>query len=312
MRSPIRQLAQLRRRLHLSGAAVPHRRLAAARKPSHVSVGDGGVVAVDDTSTPGVSYRYSSYYDLGDFRRQFFDTVTKRKVNVPVGLFAIGNGAALKPQFYTPIKLNEVDATRLIIGAANSVYESLDQGDTIEEIGPGIEVNGSAGNPIAYGGTGNPDMLYVGSGRNVYVRKEAAPAPLVASESYPGSSYVVGIAIDPANPQTAFVIDASNVYLTKDAGATWTKITGNLMTFDPVVLRSIAYATDVNGGSLFVGTNAGVFVAAAPDFSNWSRLGSGLPNAPVFRMEYNAADQILAAGTHGRGAWTLHFKKRPK
>jgi hypothetical protein len=87
---------------------------------------------------------------------------------------------------------------------------------------------------------------YVGSGRKVYVRKEAAPAPLVASESYPGSSYVVGIAIDPANPQTAFVIDASNVYLTKDAGATWTKITGNLMTFDPVVLRSIAYATDVN------------------------------------------------------------------
>jgi len=219
---------------------------------------------------------------------------------VPVGLFAIGNGAALKPQFYTPIKLNEVDATRLIIGAANSVYESLDQGDTIEEIGPGIEVNGF--------GTGNPDMLYVGSGRKVYVRKEAAPAPLVAAESYPGSSYVVGIAIDPVNPQTAFVIDASNVFLTKDAGATWTKITGNLMTFDPVVLGSIAYATDVNGGSLFVGTNAGVFVAAAPDFSNWSKLGSGLPNAPVFRMEYNAADEILAAGTLGRGAWTLRLK----
>jgi hypothetical protein len=28
-------------------------------------------------------------------------------------------------------------------------------------------------------------------------------------------------------------------------------------------------------------------------------------------MEYNAADQILVAGTHGRGAWTLHFKNEP-
>jgi hypothetical protein len=54
--------------------------------------------------------------------------------------------------------------------------------------------------------------------------------------------------------------------------------------------------------------HACVFVAAAPDFSNWSKLGSGLPNAPVFRMEYNAADQILVAGTLGRGAWTLRLK----
>jgi hypothetical protein len=34
-------------------------------------------------------------------------------------------------------------------------------------------------------------------------------------------------------------------------------------------------------------------------------LGAGLPNVFVWDLDYNATDDVLVAGTLGRGAWTL-------
>src|SRR5262249_3105493 len=151
-------------------------------------------------------------------------------------LTVLGGGTPLTPQFYTPIKLNTVAPTRIIIGAGNSVYESLDQGDTITEIGLDIVVNGTGPNPIAYGAKGNPDMLYVGSGSRVYVRTAASPAALTPSAAYSGG-IVLGVAIDPEQPETAYVIDSSQVFRTTNAGGSWTNITGNLVSLAPGSLR---------------------------------------------------------------------------
>jgi hypothetical protein len=290
------------------------------REWEDVGSGDGGVVAVDDSSTPGASTRYSSSQYLGGFQRLVYDADNALEWEDYPQLTLIGGGTPFNPQFYTPIALNGVQATRMILGGGSwvdsrgvahkgSVYESLDQGDTIEEIGPNIEVNESG--PIAYGAAGNPDMLYVGSRNKVFVRTAAKPAPLVASATYPGTEEVIGIASDPNDPETAFVIDSEKVFRTTDAGASWTELTGNLPSFDPIALRSVAYAAGLGEGALAVGTNAGVFVASAPDFSTWERLGSGLPNVPVFRLQYSAADNLFLAGTLGRGAWTLKLKKEP-
>jgi len=37
----------------------------------------------------------------------------------------------------------------------------------------------------------------------------------------------------------------------------------------------------------------------------WMRLGKALPNAVVMDLHYDATDDLLLAGTLGRGAWTL-------
>jgi photosystem II stability/assembly factor-like uncharacterized protein len=147
-------------------------------------------------------------------------------------------------------------------------------------------------------------VLYVGSGRSVFVRTAAHPAPLAVSTAYPGTGSVVGIAVPPAEPQTAYAIDAGKVFRTTDAGATWKDVTNNLLALGGVVLRSVAYCEDLNGGSVVVGTNAGVFAAVGPGF-NWSRLGSGIPTVPVVRLRYGLASRVLLAATLGRGAWTL-------
>jgi len=268
-----------------------------------VSTGDGGVVAVDDFGVAGLSTRYSSYYGLSDFRRRVYSSanVLQSDVRPPMTVIA---GEKLTPQFYTPLKLNAVTPNRFILGAANGVYESLDQGDTFTEIGPNIRVNDFGRTAIAYGAAQNPNVLYVGAGTQVFVRTAAAPAALSSAMSYPGG-FVVAIVVTPNDPQTAFVADLSRIFRTKDAGTTWTDVSGNLAKLVPGNLHSITFSSETAQGALVVSSDNGIFTASGPDFSTWRRLGTGLPQAPVYQVEYSAKDRILLAGTLGRGAWML-------
>jgi len=270
-----------------------------------VSTGDGANVAIDDISTPGRSVRYSSSQYLGNFRREVYDAGNVRQSIVFPALATTAPDNDVSPHFYTPIRVNNVDGNRLVIGAANSVYESLNQGDTLTEIGAGIVVNTAhSSKPIAYGGVGNPDMLYVGSGRRVFIRHAAAPAPLTASTTYPGNGDIVDIAIDRSNPSTAFVADDARVFMTRDAGATWTEVTGNFGTLDPGTIRAMA----LSPAGLAVGTDRGVFRAAGPTFDVWEDFACGLPRVPVYQLQYNARDNVLVAGTLGRGAWVIFVR----
>jgi photosystem II stability/assembly factor-like uncharacterized protein len=282
---------------------TPQQRLRSDVRWESVSTGDGGVVAVDDLSTPGFSTRYSSYQFMSDFRREIYDAKNVRQARISPMLTVIGGGNPLDPMFYSPIRLNTVSPTRLIIGAQNGLYESFDEGDTVSEIAS-IIVNDTGPQIIAYGATGNADMLYVGSGSRVFVRSAAPPQGLSRADSYPGGR-VLGIAIDPANGARAFVIDQQRVFRTVDSGSTWTEITGNLQQLGPATLRAVAFSTASSPGAVVVGGDRGVFQAEGPAFSSWVSLGAGFPGAPVFQLEYDHADRILLAGTLGRGAWTL-------
>jgi len=268
-----------------------------------ISTGDGGVVAVDDTSSPGLSTRYSSFYSLQAFRRQVYNSASQLQSEAYPKLQVVGGGAELEPQFYTPLQLNAVVPNRLIIGGSNSVYESVDEGDTITEIGPGIVVNESG--PIAYGSANNPDILYIGSKSRVYVRKGPSPAPLEQSPSFIGNGNVMGIAIDPDNPDIAYAIDNNRVYQTKNAGMSWPDVSANLPNLAPGRLLSIAYITGSSYSGVVVGSSMGIFWAPPAFPSQWSPLGTGLPIALIFRLQYSAADKVLLAATLGRGTWKL-------
>jgi hypothetical protein len=278
-----------------------------------VSTGDGGDVAIDDRGTPGISLRYSSSQSLRQLRRRTYDATNALTATVSPALTVVAPGAALVAQFVTPIAVNAITPTRLIIGAGNSVYESTDQGATIAEIDPGMAVNAINADPIAYGGPGNADMLYVGVGDQVRIRNAAPPAVLTASAAYPGAGTgrrVAGIVMDPANPQIAYVIDNANVYRTANAGGAWTNVTGNLLTLNPDSLLSVAYSIANPAGTLIVGTKSGVFSASGPAFNTWAVLGVGMPRVPVYDLELDPVDSVLVAGTLGRGLWTLNMGER--
>jgi hypothetical protein len=251
------------------------------------------------------SIRYSSFQNLGSFRRQVYGATNNLISTVFPARTVVGGGAAFQAQFVTPVELNTIDPKRLVLGGSNSVYESLNQGDTITQITGG----GANTRAIAYGGRSggadNQDVLYVCAGSAVFLRTTAG-ATLTQTAALPaGAGTLLDVVIDPDDWRSAYVIDSNQVFRTTDAGATWTDITGNLMGLGAGNFNTNAF---VAGGTkvLLVGTNAGVFVSlSSSGFTSWNKLGTGLPNAPVFDLVYDVKDDVLVAGTLGRGAWTI-------
>src|SRR4029453_11948032 len=160
-------------------------------------------------------------------------------------------------------------------------------------------------NAIAYGGrrlsVDNPDVLYVGSGLQVLVRTVSGGS--LSPSAYPGG-LVNGLGMNVEDWQEAVVVDGVGaVHRTTDAGATWSDITFNLASFNPGTLRSAGFVP-VGPGAALVGADRGVFMLRL-NTTTWDILGTGLPNAPVFELDYDAARDKLMAGLLGRGSWLL-------
>jgi len=272
-----------------------------------VSTADGGDVAVDDISVPGASTRYSSFQYLIAFARREYDASNGLMSNAFPRLAPLG-ALTPTPQFVTPVVLNANVPTRLLIGACNAIFESMDRGDTIMEI---AGLTGCPENAITYGGFSggvpDPDTIWAAVDADVYQRIGAG-GTFSQKTAYPGVDTVTDIVVDPTDTSTAYVVDPTHVYQTHDGGTSWTDITGNLT---DTQLQS----TVIDPGPaarIFVGGRQGVFVlplptpgvAAVGPFT-WAEIGTGLANAPVWDMEWDNADKKLVVGTLGRGAWTL-------
>ncbi len=277
--------------------------LATSPRFKSIATADGGVVAVDDRTTPGRSVRYSSWQELGKFRRRVFNAGNLLLSDTDIPLTPLGGNPPVAPGFYTPFSLNAVDAKRLVIGATNGVYESMNQGDTVRLIGPSIVANEGGLDTVAYGAANNVEAIYVGSKMKVFIRSAARPSPLKASATYPGG-VVMSIVMAPNDWKNAFVIDPTEVHQTSDGGATWTNLTANLATLRPRTLRCMAFIPGTTP-SLVVGSDKGVFATSLGAAANWTRIGTGLPKVAVYHLEYDAQDDLLIAGTLGRGGWTL-------
>ena len=93
---------------------------------------------------------------------------------------------------------------------------------------------------------------------------------------------------------------SGHVFATTNGGGRWTDISANLpdVPVDSIVLDPSDSKT------LYAGTDVGAFVSTNAGHS-WKRLGSGMPKVAVWQLDYDASHGVLAAGTHGRGAYTL-------
>jgi photosystem II stability/assembly factor-like uncharacterized protein len=90
------------------------------------------------------------------------------------------------------------------------------------------------------------------------------------------------------------------VYQTTDWGASWHSIAGNL----PQVYAHVAYRDRRNPHMYYAGLENGLYVSW-DDGAHWYLFGLGLPNAPVYDLAYQAKENDLVVGTHGRGVWIL-------
>ncbi len=265
------------------------------------STGDGGEVRVDAALPVGGSTRYSSFFNLGLFRRQTYNPAGTITGQVLPALA----GAAMSVQFKTPYAINAVASTRMVFGGGNGVFESMDQGGTIAAVPGGAGVNRPDG--LAYGGTSggvpNPDALYVGSGSSVLIRTTAG-GNLAASAAYPGN-YVRDIVLDPDDWNTAYVVDSNQVFQTTTAGTAWADITGGLAAAGAVDIKCVEYIRCGVNDAIVVGTRTGIYATTEAALGTWTKMGTGMPNARVWDMQFDEADNVLVAATMGRGVWMM-------
>ncbi len=253
--------------------------------------GDGADVAVDNTSFPGLSVVYYSSQNLGGFARTTFDANGVAVSNSLVGLNVI-SGASLQPQFVTPIKLNSLVPSRMVIAGANSVYESLDRGDTLTEIGPGVAGGngGINGNAFAYGGSAagvaNPEVLYVAGQSGIYVRT-AAGVPLTRTGAAIPGTAALDVALVPTNWPSVFAINASRVFYSTNSGGAWADITGSLTGVGS--LRCVRHGPASIASHVLVGSGLGVYARSAQAYTHWFQVGRNLPHATVSASAYKRA-----------------------
>jgi photosystem II stability/assembly factor-like uncharacterized protein len=125
--------------------------------------------------------------------------------------------------------------------------------------------------------------------------------------------YITDVEIDPADRKTIYVtlagyarrwlppdartpgVGTGNVYVSHDAGKTFTNISGNLPS-------APANAALVVEDALFVGTDIGVY-SAPKSGGAWSLVGDGLPSVYVMDLNANPQGTKIVAATFGRGVW---------
>ncbi|MFF0267285.1 hypothetical protein [Kribbella sp. NPDC004536] len=293
------------------------RKSAASDSWFDVASGDGGQVLVDPNDA---NYVFGTYFGISPYRYtdgglQFFSNQT------------ITNGIDTKDraEFYVPWVQNQRRTDQLLLGTyrlyRTDNAKAPSAGDVHwKPISPdltsgctGAAPNGGRGCFISAIGIGGGDAVYTGSEEGlVYLSTNAQVADTPSWTRVDRGALpkrpITQIAVDPSNYRIAYLAYAGfnratpsrpgHVYKTTDGGANWQDISFNLPD-SPVnsIILDPAYAN-----TLYAGTDVGAFVTHDGGV-HWAPLGSGMPDVAIWQLNLDASHRVLAAGTHGRGAF---------
>ncbi len=262
---------------------------------TQVDGGDGGFTRVDQTN-PNTVYH------------EFYGISLQRSDNAGATWTDISGTTGINPNdpwldgsdpaaFYVPFILDPANQSRILY-ATDHLYESVDKGAHFVAIGsPGVAgfnpSDYSSGSLGAYGNT-----IYVYAGGVIYVTTNDG-ASWTAS-TLPGNASPVGdIYVSPSNTMDVIATVASfgggHIYHSTNGGVSWVDISGNIPN-EPFN----AIKVDTASGSLYAGGDDGVYYSANQGAS-WTK--SNLPNVKVVDLAISPGAGLVAAGTHGRGAF---------
>jgi uncharacterized repeat protein (TIGR01451 family) len=291
--------------------------------------GDGGYAIVDqstpNTGNPTVpAFVFGTYFDISPYRYDPSET------NTFFGNEPIDGGIDLgdRSEFYVPWTENRGNTNQMFLGTyrlyRTNNAEAPNAGDvTWHPISPdlttgceGAAPNGARGCLIsAIGVADGGDGVYVGTDDGLI-----QVSPHAVSSNSP-NWYHRGAIDVPRRPVDEFAVDRSNwkvayaafggfnantphrpghVFATDDGGLSWTNISGGL----PDVPADTVELDPSDPNTLYVGTEVGPYVTHDGG-DTWNALGTGIPKVAVWQLDYDASHAVLAAGTHGRGAYTV-------
>ena len=126
----------------------------------------------------------------------------------------------------------------------------------------------------------------------------------------PRTGFVSWLTFDPNDVNVAYAtystFGGTHVWKSTDAGATWVGIDGAGDSGIPDVPVHTIAVDSSNSGTLYVGTDIGVFVSLDGG-ATWARENTGFANTVVESLTIGSVGNTLNlfAFTHGRGAWRV-------
>jgi photosystem II stability/assembly factor-like uncharacterized protein len=139
-------------------------------------------------------------------------------------------------------------------------------------------------------------------GKGLFISRDGGQTWAPANDATSAKVQAADIAVDPSNPQIAYVAALNNGLLrTTDGGQTWKKSAGRWP--KGAVVQAVAFRSgDLK--DLFVGTDSGLF-RTSDGGTTWKRLAGGLP--PESEFTSIVADpidpQILYVADHRSGVY---------
>ncbi|HVD48179.1 MAG TPA: hypothetical protein VNG70_12935 [Candidatus Limnocylindria bacterium] len=320
------------------------RKAAATTQWFDLASGDGGQVLVDPTDSTHI---YGTYFGISPYR--FTDSgdafFTNQSIANGINLadrsefytpFTM-NQRNVNQLFLGTYRLYRTDNAKAFSAGDvrwTAISPDLTSGCT------GAAPNGARNCTLSAIGVGGGTAVYTGSlDGYVYVSTDAQVnnnstwtrvglAGGSAESNGNGSSGLKGNATLPRRPVGWIAVDRSDyriayiayngynastphqpghVFKTANGGASWTDISGNLpdnpvnsIILDPAYPNTLYAATDVGP---FVTFNGG---------ASWSALGtSGFPIVAVDQIDLDPTHRLMAAGTHGRGAFRMTDTSAP-
>jgi uncharacterized repeat protein (TIGR01451 family) len=296
-----------------------------------MSSGDGGQAIVDwtsDTCTLGPScFVYGTFFGVTPYRFSDGGAVFFGNQGITGGI-----NTSERSDFYPAFAPNRDNANQLFFGTFR-LYRTDNARATAagdvrwKPISPdlttgctGAAPNGARNCTISAIGVGGGDGVYTGSLDGlVYFSPDAQVSddPTWIQSDPKGKTLpnrpLAQIAVDASNDRIAYLAydgfsaatpkAPGHVFKTTDAGQSWQDISGNLP--DTSVNSIILDPSYPN--TLYAGTDAGAFVTYNGGAA-WSRLGSSMPSVGIWQLDLDPFHRIMAAGTHGRGAFRIADK----
>jgi photosystem II stability/assembly factor-like uncharacterized protein len=120
-------------------------------------------------------------------------------------------------------------------------------------------------------------------------------AQVMAGVDSANTVYAVFSGYDAHTPSTP-----GKVFMSTNAGATWTNITSNL----PDVPASAIALDPIDSNRLWIAQDTAVY-STRDRGASWTSERRNMPVVGIMDLEYNATTGYLVAATHGRGVWRM-------
>lgn len=251
--------------------------------------GDGGFMVVD----PADAGHVVASYQFGGMYR--FRGGSARKVSPP---FKPSESGGI---WMVYIAFDPNDSNTFYTGN-QCLYRTRNDGLSWDKLTPVLD--GSPVSAIEVAGPGSK-TIYVATENGSFFRSLDGGATWsgnLAGGALPGVM-ITRIATQPGSPKTVYVTCANSgnrhVWMSTDAGATWTDIDGGKL---PDLPHHALFVRPDKPAELWACNDAGVYVTADGGLT-WLNATGNLPFVMVVDLVYHRASKTLYAATYGRSIW---------